>query len=557
MAGMLIGAFDGTTTNMFLTDALGSVLETISATAGTATVQGNQVYSPYGSSRYQQGTMGTAKGFTGQYTDSVSGLDYYGARYYDPVVGRFLSADALDGNLAGMDPYAYVGGNPETFSDPTGQRFAPPPGEGGSGGGSQNPPGGNSGLTLNGPGPSGPPPSLQTHHQNVNPGPVTSSDEFNPVQALEICFALGPECVIAAVAGVLSVVTQPAIKLDPGTVPQPWGVSLRSKSSTEAGRTGDTGGIALRLQPQNNTTPSGKSSVTSTGGPCSFAPNTLVTTAQGEEPIGKLKVGEQVLAYNPKMGKMELEPILHVWINHDHDLVDLTITTTTKGEHGKPATRTSELVHTNQKHPFFTREHGFLPVGQIKLGMHVLRADGRVGVVTGWKVVPGTKTMYNLEVAQDHTFTVGSGQWVVHNKCSSSDYKKLRTNLANDTRPVLSGQNPHHVIPCVLRGHNLILASGGLFDINAAYNGRPLWQYNYKSEALGALEPYHANAPSYTRYVRFLMDSEFQRLQSSGTLTSRAAFNSLRDIINRLNSWIDTLGWFGALDGEACGLRGM
>ncbi len=62
-------------------------------------------------------------------------------------------------------------------------------------------------------------------------------------------------------------------------------------------------------------------------------------------------------------------------------------------------------------------EHGFLPVGQIKLGMHLLRADGHVGVVTGWKVVPGTKTMYNLEVAQDHTFTVGAGQWVVHNTC--------------------------------------------------------------------------------------------------------------------------------------------
>lgn len=25
--------------------------------------------------------------------------------------------------------------------------------------------------------------------------------------------------------------------------------------------------------------------------------------------------------------------------------------------------------------------------------------------------------MYNLEVAQDHTFTVGAGQWVVHNHC--------------------------------------------------------------------------------------------------------------------------------------------
>jgi len=119
---------------------------------------------------------------------------------------------------------------------------------------------------------------------------------------------------------------------------------------------------------------------------------------------------------------MEQKPILHVWINHNHDLVDLTMTTTAKGPGGKVA-KTSEVVHTNQKHPFFTLEHGFLPVGQIKLGMHILRADGRVGVVTGWKVVPGTKAMYNLEVAQDHTFTVGDGQWVVHNHCGPQHYE--------------------------------------------------------------------------------------------------------------------------------------
>lgn len=45
----------------------------------------------------------------------------------------------------------------------------------------------------------------------------------------------------------------------------------------------------------------------------------------------------------------------------------------------------------------------------------MLRADGRYGVITGYKVVPGAKVMYNLEVARDHTYTVGVGQWVVHN----------------------------------------------------------------------------------------------------------------------------------------------
>jgi RHS repeat-associated protein len=86
-------------------------------------VQGNQLYGPYGTSRYSQGTMGTNKGFTGQYADAT-GLDYYNARYYDPVVGQFLSADVKQGNLQGMDPYGYVGGNPETLTDPTGEYFA-------------------------------------------------------------------------------------------------------------------------------------------------------------------------------------------------------------------------------------------------------------------------------------------------------------------------------------------------------------------------------------------------------------------------------------------------
>ena len=55
--------------------------------------------------------------------------------------------------------------------------------------------------------------------------------------------------------------------------------------------------------------------------------------------------------------------------------------------------------------------------------MHVKRADGRVGIVTVWKRVPGITMMYNLEVAQDHTFTVGDGQWIVHN-CAVGDSGK-------------------------------------------------------------------------------------------------------------------------------------
>src|SRR5512146_3232987 len=62
--------------------------------------------------------MPTAKGFTGQHSDAAtSGLDYYGARYYDPSLGQFTSADTV---TDGLNRYGYVKGNPETHTDPTG-----------------------------------------------------------------------------------------------------------------------------------------------------------------------------------------------------------------------------------------------------------------------------------------------------------------------------------------------------------------------------------------------------------------------------------------------------
>jgi hypothetical protein len=91
------------------------------------------------------------------------------------------------------------------------------------------------------------------------------------------------------------------------------------------------------------------------------------------------------------------------------------VTSSTHAPHSTVVQKHSEVIHTNQRHPFLTLEHGFVPVSQLTLGMQVLNADGTVETVTGWKVVPGTQVMYHLDVAQDHTYTVGAGEWVVHN----------------------------------------------------------------------------------------------------------------------------------------------
>ena len=194
-----------------------------------------------------------------------------------------------------------------------------------------------------------------------------------------------------------------------------------------------------------------------------------------------------------------------------------------------------------------------MPAGKLHPGMHVLQADGRVGVVTGWKLVAGTKLMYNLEVAQDHTFAVGVGQWVVHNKCDPTD---LRNNMIAAGTQCEPGQEAHHVIPCTIykNGHDLLTQAGSQFDPNASYNGRAMWSSNYKIEAMSDMEPYHANAPRYSAHVRAIMDAEYQRLQSNGMTSATDAFNSLMGIIAQLNQEIDDIGVLSLIFQTPCGL---
>ena len=75
-------------------------------------------------SRYNSGALPTKYTYTGQYSNmSDFGLMYYNARWYDPALGRFTSADTLipePGNPQSWDRYAYVRNNPLRYTDPSG-----------------------------------------------------------------------------------------------------------------------------------------------------------------------------------------------------------------------------------------------------------------------------------------------------------------------------------------------------------------------------------------------------------------------------------------------------
>ena len=59
-------------------------------------------------------------GFTGRERDVESDFNYYRARYYDPVSGRFISQDPISFAAGDANLYRYVGNTPTTYTDPSG-----------------------------------------------------------------------------------------------------------------------------------------------------------------------------------------------------------------------------------------------------------------------------------------------------------------------------------------------------------------------------------------------------------------------------------------------------
>lgn len=99
-----------------LTDALMSV---IAQTNDDQSVGNFYAYSPYGEAVALGPDEGNPLQYTGRENDGT-GLYYYRARYYDPVLKRFVSEDPI--GLAGEDVnlYAYVFSSPTNFTDPEG-----------------------------------------------------------------------------------------------------------------------------------------------------------------------------------------------------------------------------------------------------------------------------------------------------------------------------------------------------------------------------------------------------------------------------------------------------
>ncbi|HEX2868065.1 MAG TPA: RHS repeat-associated core domain-containing protein [Ignavibacteriales bacterium] len=103
----------------YVKDHLGSIRQTLS-TSGA--VQSAQDYYAFGGtlSSYVNGSTVDKYKFTAKERDTETGLDYFGARYYDSKICRWMSVDPLADRYPSLSPYNYCGNNPLMLTDPNG-----------------------------------------------------------------------------------------------------------------------------------------------------------------------------------------------------------------------------------------------------------------------------------------------------------------------------------------------------------------------------------------------------------------------------------------------------
>jgi RHS repeat-associated protein len=106
----------------FLNDHLGSARVVVKS---DGTIKDKYWYDSFGENRSIQDSTLQAYRYTGKPFEDDNGLElyYYGARWYDPELGRFLSVDPLASKYPGLSPYIYCANNPLKFVDPDGHFF--------------------------------------------------------------------------------------------------------------------------------------------------------------------------------------------------------------------------------------------------------------------------------------------------------------------------------------------------------------------------------------------------------------------------------------------------
>jgi hypothetical protein len=130
----------------------------------------------------------------------------------------------------------------------------------------------------------------------------------------------------------------------------------------------------------------------------SFAAGTAVLMADGtSKPIDQIKPGDKVQATDPTTGKTQPQAVTNVWVNHDTDLLDLTV----------EADGARTVIHTTEKHPFWDgTTHTWTNADHLTPGDHLHTDNGAQATVIATATLPGSGALWDLTIAKTHDFYI-------------------------------------------------------------------------------------------------------------------------------------------------------
>jgi RHS repeat-associated protein len=441
---------------------------TASLSIGTTTqAVARQQYKPYGENRAVANTTlwpDPTRGYLSAPKDTSTGYTDLGARKYDPVLGRFISADPL---LQITDPaqlggYTYAGDNPITLSDPTGLsgdtgngsgngvRFRPDTGkviDGGTGNvydGSDDSDVDEDAVEVdvngNGEGTVGgvtvtvdQVDSIYAFGNQVNYAYFHFSTNSKGWDALDdnlkllkmmdwACQQVHNQCTTVYANAIHSALIARYVKANGGDPLYAGGVHLAVNEDAGGADAAAVGRMLSSTRTSMRSFDMLDDMAEGVGRACvrgnSFAPETRVLLADGTaRPIADIRVGDKVLATDPETGETHAEEVTALHENTDTYLVNLTV----EGVDGHAVT-----VRTTEEHPFWSpQRQRWIDAGELASG-EFLGAEKSHGTVTVEDVHPftGRQTMYNLTVAELHTYYVlaGTTPVLVHN-CGEGIYE--------------------------------------------------------------------------------------------------------------------------------------
>ncbi|MGI5525835.1 polymorphic toxin-type HINT domain-containing protein [Micromonospora sp. CA-259024] len=434
-------------------------------TQQTAINAGNQTITkrrqtPYGTPRGTNPAWPNDKGFVGGNVDGESdptGLTHIGARSYDPSIGQFVSVDPLIdfNNPQQMQGYSYSSYSPITFSDPTGRMIIAD-----GGGGSTAPAAapatagtsGTSGTTPSSGTVTKPPKkskcgffSMCNVKKTYNSVVKVARDNAQVVGVVAgvgagvwatsvclgstlgvgsvACVAMGAAfggaigsltedaldreeetpvevvkgAVLGAVegfvVGAVTAVGAPAVVATTVAIARGAGPKLAAQAGKDAAKAAMSGGIPKP------------------GKAChSFAPQTPVLLANGTtRAIGDVKIGDEVLAFDPETGETDTEQVEQLHLNQDIDLANVTV---------QAANEHHTVLETTQNHPFWSVDRSdWVEAKDLRPGEGLLSDDSAPIRVVEVHNYLGSRTMRDLTVTDIHTYYVVAGDTpvLVHN----------------------------------------------------------------------------------------------------------------------------------------------